>query len=138
LQDFSEAEKGGCERVNNYYVHHVPGRLRVRVPQVKQSPKESRNVQALLQDLLGVESVSVNPITGSVLVTYDKDMIDSNEIFGCLKDQGHFEEPRPWPNHDSSPIPYSDAQKFIGRAIIGWAVGKALEQSGLSFLTALI
>ena len=124
--------------MNHYYVHHVPGRLRVRVPQVKRSPKESRRVQDHLKDLMGVENVSVNPITGSVLVTYDQNRIDSSEILGHLRDQGHIEEIHRSSNSDNLSIPYSDAQKFIGRAIIGWAVGKALEQSGLSFLTALI
>ncbi len=55
----------------NQYVHHVPGRLRVRVPGIKGSLAEASSLEKRLRAQEGVTNVQTSPLTGSVLVHYD-------------------------------------------------------------------
>jgi len=53
------------------YVHHVPGRLRVRVPGVKGNLEEAVWWEKRIRAQRGVKNVQASPLTGSVLVHYD-------------------------------------------------------------------
>ncbi len=51
-------------------VHHIPGRLRVRLPRAGRHPRQLRELRDFIQGLEGVHSVEINPVTGSILVHY--------------------------------------------------------------------
>ena len=55
----------------NQYVHHVPGRLRIRVPSVKGNIAEANSLEKRIRAQHGIKSVQTNPLTGSVLIHYD-------------------------------------------------------------------
>jgi hypothetical protein len=92
----------------------------------------------LLDKVNGVQRSSVNPITGSVLVLYDPDAVDSEEFLEALEDHGYLDKSGGVSSQDQDSSTFSRHQEVIGKALFGWAVGKALENTGLSFLTALI
>lgn len=121
-----------------YYVHEVPGRLRVKIPSLRSSAEQAQKIQGLLHELSGVESASVNSVTGSVLVLYDRDAVDSEELLEALEDHGYLDKSGVVSSQDQDSSTFSRHQEVIGKALFGWAVGKALENTGLSFLTALI
>ncbi len=52
-------------------VHHVPGRLRLRLGVIKRNAAAAAQACAILGSLPGVERVSANPVTGSVLIHYN-------------------------------------------------------------------
>jgi cation transport ATPase len=52
-------------------VHHIPGRLRIRLPKSRRSPRLYRELQDFVQGLGGVRHVEINPTTGSILVHYE-------------------------------------------------------------------
>jgi hypothetical protein len=52
-------------------LHATPGRIRLRVPEVRSNPALAREIQEQLSGYQGVRQVEANPITGSVLVLYD-------------------------------------------------------------------
>ncbi len=52
-------------------VHHIPGRLRVRLPKSHRDPNVLRGLQEFVRGLGGVQHVEVNPVTGSILVHYE-------------------------------------------------------------------
>jgi hypothetical protein len=54
-----------------YYLHHVPGRLRVKTPFIKGSEERALEVQNFLQRLGGIESISANTVTGSLTIYYN-------------------------------------------------------------------
>ena len=122
----------------NYYLHHVPGRLRVKIPGLKTSPEQAQKIRDLLDEVNGVERASVNPVTGSVLILYHSDLVDPEEILRPLREHGHFDEARAVSSRDRDPFDFSKTRDVIGKALFGWAVGKALEDAGLYFLSALI
>jgi hypothetical protein len=51
----------------------IPGRIRLRVPEVKGNLAKAREVEQQVGSLQVVRRIEVSPITGSVLVIYDPD-----------------------------------------------------------------
>lgn len=54
-----------------HVVHHVPGRLRLKLPRSKGDGGRMHRIQQSLAPLSGIRKVDVNPTTGSVLIHYD-------------------------------------------------------------------
>jgi len=54
-----------------HVVHHIRGRMRVKLAQAKGDLPLLQSIQQSLSPLFGVKRVTINPITGSVLVEYD-------------------------------------------------------------------
>jgi copper chaperone CopZ len=138
MQDIRESGKRRIQRLMQYYVHQVPGRLRVKTPSLRSSAEHAQAIKDLLENLTGVNSASVNPTTGSVLVLYDRETLSSEEILEALQYHGHFDRSEAVSSQDPDSDSFSKTQQVIGKALFGWAVGKALENTGLSILTALI
>ena len=63
----------------------VPGRLRLRHPVVRMLGEDVlEEVRGLVLGIDGVESVEVNPVTGSVLVLWDEDVLSGDELLTTL------------------------------------------------------
>lgn len=57
-------------------VHHVPGRIRLHVPIIRDLPISTLKKLSTLPVPEGVKNVSANPITGSIVITYDPQLVD--------------------------------------------------------------
>ena len=66
------------------YVHHVPGRLRVRATSVKGNASAALSVRARLSTASGITSSEVNTVTGSILVNYDVRLTNAAAICSIL------------------------------------------------------
>ena len=51
-----------------HVVHQLPGRLRLRIPQKRKDPAFFDRLKARLAEIEGIERVSVDDLTGSVLI----------------------------------------------------------------------
>jgi Heavy metal associated domain 2 len=120
-----------------YYVHHVPGRLRVRIPAIRKNPRHAAEIQSLL-NIYGVDNIAVNHLTGSVVVTFDTDLLSPEQLLNLLKEKGYYDHNRTVTCDETLQRASNIAATKVGRAMFGYAVGKALEASGLSLLAALI
>jgi copper chaperone CopZ len=65
-------------------VHALPGRLRLRIRDLKRSPDLARSIEQRLGRMAGVRRVEANPVTGSILVVYDENLLDRRDVFGAL------------------------------------------------------
>lgn len=54
-----------------HVIHHIPGRVRVKLPQAKGNLDLLREIQDSIAPLPGVKNVTINSTTGSLLVHYD-------------------------------------------------------------------
>lgn len=57
-------------------VHHIKGRIRVRVnPKIKEESKQSgitlEDIQSLPKKINGIKSIKINKVIGSITVQYD-------------------------------------------------------------------
>ena len=77
------------------YVHALDGRLRIKIPEVKNAPLKAREVEQHLRLSPGVDEVSANPVTGNVLILYNPRLIGQEEIILALKELGYLEERTP-------------------------------------------
>jgi copper chaperone CopZ len=82
----------------SYYVHDIPGRLRVKSPLIKNNETVAAAVKELLKGVDGVDSVNVNLTTGSCLVSYCPKTTNNCAIIGALQDEGYFDLSRAMTN----------------------------------------
>jgi hypothetical protein len=122
----------------NYYVHHTPGRVRVRIPDIKGNPKRGKRVEKLFDNVEGIDEVTLNALTGSVVVHYDTDMMGSDAVLGILKENDYFDDTKAITNEEYIQTSVSKAGKSFSKVVFGWAVGKAIEDTGFAILAALI
>lgn len=66
--------------------HHVPGRIRVSVPGLKNLPadKLEKLASAVKPSPPGIQDVSANPVTGSLIVKYDPKSINILEYIKTI------------------------------------------------------
>jgi hypothetical protein len=122
----------------NYYIHNVPGRLRIKIPLIRRNPARCNDVKELLMHLDGVQRIRATELTGSVVINYDPQTIEPQDMIQVLKDNDYFDESQAITHEAHIQTAASKAGQKIGRAVFGWAVGRALEGSGLSVLAILI
>ncbi len=120
------------------FIHHIPGRLRVKIPARKHQDSQTDKIGGSFSGMQGINKVSVNPLTGSIVIYYDPaifsvtqllNILQYNEVIG-LNQSIVFEKPI---SEQSTQMGF-----VIGKAVFSWAVGKVLERSGLGFLAAFI
>ena len=70
------------------YVHVLDGRLRVKVAEVKGSPRTALLVEEQLRSRAGVTEVTANPTTGNVLVLYESTLVSPRDIVRALRALG--------------------------------------------------
>jgi hypothetical protein len=68
----------------SHYLHHVPGRLRLKDRSLKNGEDKADEIRALCTQLPGIESIELNTLTGSLLVHYDKANVNATQILGLL------------------------------------------------------
>jgi len=63
-------------KVKLQIAHQVPGRIRMKIPSAKGNPELLEEIQKTFSAIPGIEGVTVNPETGSVVLRYDTDRHD--------------------------------------------------------------
>ncbi|MEW6519780.1 MAG: HMA2 domain-containing protein [Thermodesulfobacteriota bacterium] len=123
----------------SHYIHTVPGRIRVKNKIFKYNPRNCEMARETLQHLPGVHEIKTNPSTGSVVIRYDGSTIQADRLLLALEEKRLIQNSSLSSSKDSYVENIvADTGAKMGKAMIGWAVGKALEANGLSLLAALI
>ena len=125
------------------YIHHVPGRLRLQTQQLRDTRAAQAARDAALR-IAGVTEARANPITGSLIILYDRRRLAPSALWQALCGLGIARGPLPF--RTDSPVARAgigatDAgtahQGLIGAAI--QVLAKALvEHSAAMLLGALI
>ena len=56
--------------------HQVPGRVRMKIPGAKGNPEMMQQIAQSFAAIPGIERITVNPTTGSLVIHYDADQHD--------------------------------------------------------------
>jgi cation transport ATPase len=91
-------------KLNLKIEHQVRGRIRLKIPSGKGNPELLAQIKETLGVIPGIEQVTVNPTTGSVVLHYDEDRHD--QFHGDL--QRHMPTPHRPPSNEIDEI----ARKF--------------------------
>ena len=70
------------------YIHHTPGRLRIKGAHFKCHGERARKAVAALQAMKGVELVQLNGHAGSLTVHYDSDLHTQADLLATLEKVG--------------------------------------------------
>ena len=123
----------------SYYVHDIPGRLRVKTPSIKGNHMSAREIEGLVNALPGIVSVTTNPVTGSVVVNYDSTSINSKEILNMFRKEGYWNPSETVGGGTAMQDTLSQTtSRFIGKALLGLLIEKAFEGSPLALLSVII
>lgn len=74
-----------------FYIHHVPGRVRIISEVIKRNPQAAGEVRKLLSTLAGVCTAQVNLTTGSILIYYNQKAVNVLDIVDLLERKGYFD-----------------------------------------------
>ncbi len=114
------------------YIHHVPGRIRVRSRALRCRGEKAQAAERSLAAMTGVESVRINPRAGSITVHYDIDVLRRTDLLAALEEVGCMSAVS---RSDESVRKMADT---FGKALVGAMMQKAVEQSARTLVGALI
>ncbi|MEJ2061092.1 MAG: hypothetical protein P8Y64_11515 [Gammaproteobacteria bacterium] len=124
-----------------HYVHHVPGRLRVRTPVLKRNPELARQTCERLQARPGVEDVQASTVTGSLVIAYDRELTDRDAILEVLRTNGLvIAEARiaERAGKKGAATTVTRIGGVAGKAVLGMVVEKAVERSAAALIAAIL
>ncbi len=124
------------------YLHHVPGRIRIKTPYIKGRSVLAQELEGKIRALPGIRMVSVNALTGSILVYYDENGINAAAIMDLVSaetgsDLSTAAHPDRYVDEALSETGKVVGMR-IGKAVLGLVIGQLLEGSPLALLAAAI
>jgi heavy-metal-associated domain-containing protein len=130
------------------HFHHVPGRLRMHVPEIKGNVANARVLEARISSIKGVSRVESRELTGSIVVQYNPRMVDAKTLISALSGvppaatrpaplrpvpvQGPRPRPVPAQVPPVRPVPSGVPQKIAGKlaqAVVCHLLEKAAERA---------
>lgn len=124
------------------YLHHVPGRIRIKVPFIKGKTFLAQGLEEKLKQVYGVRFAKVNSLTGSILAYYDENLTNARAISDVVARETGVDLSKA-----SNTDVYFDAALSktgqavgvkIGKAALGFALGQLLEGTPLALFAAVI
>jgi len=73
-----------------YYIHHVPGRIRIRTPFLRGGPHNIDEFTKNMRIINGLQSLKINTATGSALLLYDEKKTNCEQLIAILEKYGYF------------------------------------------------
>ncbi|MDR0409319.1 MAG: heavy metal translocating P-type ATPase [Spirochaetaceae bacterium] len=98
-------------------VHALPGRARFRVSPPELRAYETQEIGQALSDIPGVASVSVNPLSGSILILYDDRIISASALLAAVRKLNPPLEKAAGKQSKKPQNPYSLAASIIFRLV---------------------
>ena len=121
-----------------YYLHEVPGRLRIKIPLLKRNPERAAELRKLLRRVAGITSTSTSTVTGSVTINYDRDIVRPNSILNLLAHENYIDLGEAISGYKPAEAVVSNVGKTVSKALLSLALERALQGSSLSFITAFL
>lgn len=116
----------------NCYIHHVPGRLRIRTARLNRAECRAK-LGHTLEELPGISSHSHNDKIGSVLIHYDADRLSADDILYHLHKAGCLDSlMSATPAAANSGKLVKQVGALFGNALFGTLLRKSVETSVLS------
>ncbi len=135
-----------------HHLHHVPGRLRLRVPAIKRNEHHARAVGSVLRETDGVLRHEVSSVTGSVVVHYAPGRLDPQRLIDRLRELAPELAPSaapattgaalvPWQPVSALRLPAVGERSLvqqIGKTLATSLTEKLIERSALALVAALL
>jgi hypothetical protein len=119
------------------YLHHVPGRLRIRSPLLKRNETAAADAAKGLVARPGVTSVKTNALTGSVTIVYDARWCDVAALLDHLRLTGHLAM-TPQPQLAAAADKPDALVQALALSLIRSVGEKLIERSAMAVVAAII
>jgi hypothetical protein len=123
------------------YIHHVPGRLRLQNSRLKSNPSLAEVTLNNVSGITEVLQARVSIVTGSVIITYDKQRLTPAALWQSLCDRGVV--CGPLPIRDNVPVtrvridsPTANDES-LGKLVIRLIAERLVERSAIALVGAL-
>lgn len=125
------------------YVHHVPGRMRVRTPRIKGNTRNAERLRQTLGQLVGVTSIETNPLTGSAIISYSPQHVAPDHLVAVMKEHGYLDADFALDVKQAVTKPHGAGQSevtlnWVGKTVLSVLVEKVVERSASAVFAALI
>jgi Heavy metal associated domain 2 len=124
------------------YIHHVPGRLRLQMSRLKSNHGLAETTRKNVSYIAGVLDARVSIITGSLIITYDKQKLTPAALWQSLCDRGIVCGALPIRNdvpvtrvRIESPVAADDMS--LAKLVIRLVAERLLERSAIALVGAL-
>lgn len=114
------------------YIHHVPGRIRVRSKAFRCSAEKASRARDELLSLAGVRTVEINPRAASIIVQYDPEQLTRSQLFATLEQLGCLASA----TRDGEQS--RRLGEMFGKALVGAVMQKAVEHSARTLVAVLV
>lgn len=121
-----------------FYIHDIPGRLRIKTPFLKNNPNAEIDIRKALSTLEGIGVVETNLITGSILIHYNTKKLQKQDIVRVLTNKGYFDPSKAVTNDEYIKSTVEKTGKFVVKSFVGSVIDSSLQETPLKFITALI
>jgi hypothetical protein len=122
------------------YIHHITGRLRLKLAQIRKQPQRAQDIQSAACRISGVKSVETNIVTGSLLIRYDAAAVNAESIMLSMKGMGLLSS-----TAGSREMPYRSpvtqqraAPSPLANKVVDMLVEKLIERSAIALVGALL
>jgi copper chaperone CopZ len=122
----------------NYYMHSVWGRLKIKTPFIKGNDQTAQHVEKFLRQINGIQSITTNSLTGSIVINYDPKKVTPQTLLDVLKTRGIFDASKAVTNDQYIHTSASKVGHVIYKALLGTIVEQILQCSPLALLSFLI
>jgi hypothetical protein len=119
------------------YIHHVPGRLRVKALAFKNNERQVAQAKQHLERIEGILEVEGSIVTGSMVIRYDANVVRSPQILASLRERGFVSEHHPHSLGSQSAVSGPMAQALADK-VVSKMVESVIERSAIALVAALI
>jgi hypothetical protein len=120
----------------HHYMHHLPGRLRIKSASLKRNDHHARRVSDYISGIDGVLRAEVNVVTGSLLIHYDIAVVRGEMLLNSLKHLGCLH-----PHTDVSRPATKNVHPLVQRVsdkVVEKAVETLIERSALAIVAVIL
>lgn len=119
------------------YVHFVPGRLRLKISELR-NQRTATEAEAYVATIPAVTSAVANRLTGSLIIKFENDEVTIGDLWRRLCARGYASGPCPEPaTTGSTSIQYLHGQRFR-RAVLTAVLEAVVQHSAQAFVRALL
>lgn len=119
----------------SHYIHHVPGRLRVKSPSLKRNEQHALQTKKHIDGVHGVLASEFNSVTGSLVIKYDTSLVGAHTLLDSLRDLGHVHPHQPVPAAHSAGMTVTQR---ISDTVVNKLVETVIERSATALIAAVI
>ncbi len=121
-----------------HYIHHVPGRVRMKNPDFKGNTNLLQEVASCFQGQEGIEGIETTPLTGSVVILYDQQIMPVQHMANLLQECKYIDHKQVIGLDQSMQKSFSQAGRYMGKIGLSLVADWALSGTRLSLVTALL